>query len=126
MESASESEFLTADYQDGKLLVGSRHGLVQLYKFGASIECESTHKFDNEVSSVAMSQDATFAFVTLFDAPLYSLVVMSTNGMIKVEQRSLLAVMAYEAYSDILENASLALEFKEEQEMEEGLSIADI
>ena len=126
MESASESEFLTADYQDGKLLVGSRDGLVQLYKFGSSIECEAAHKFDNEVSSVAMSQDATFAFVTLFDAPLYSLVVMSTNGMIKVEQRSLLAVMAYEAYSDILENASLALEFKEEQEMEEGLSIADI
>ena len=76
-----------------------------------------------------MTQDSEFAFVTLFDAPLYSLVVLKTDSMKKVEQRALLAVMAYEAYTDYLENTKLALEFKKDQEMKEedtGPSLTDI
>ena len=66
------------------------------------------------MSCLALTSDGKYACVNLCDIPLYSLYIldlsssMSTKTIVKIEQRSLVSILEYEAYQDILTNTSLA------------------
>jgi hypothetical protein len=87
----------------------------------------SSLEFAFEVSCLALTSNGKYACVNLCDIPLYSLYMldlsnsMSTKTIVKIEQRSLMSILEYEAYQDILTNTLLAQtakpEVAEDQEM---------
>lgn len=65
----------------------------------------------HDISGVALIADGTLACVSLFDAPLYSIFIMKVGDAKSpfkiIEQRSMLSIMEYESYQDVLTNTKL-------------------
>lgn len=82
-----------------------------------------------EVTCLAITADGRYACVSLCDMPLYSLYILELDqaseddGIKILEQRSLLSILEYEAYQDMLTNTLLAKDTTsttaDDQEMED-------
>lgn len=65
----------------------------------------------HDISGVALTSDGNLACVSLYDAPLYSIYILKVGDASQdfqiIEQRSLLSIIEYESYQDILTNTKL-------------------
>lgn len=71
--------------------------------------------------------DGSILCIGLFDSPLYSMMFYKFDGELpkKIDQRSLLAVLEYESFLDILTNSKIAagiatdgdIEMKDQEEL---------
>lgn len=83
------------------MLVAYLGGKVVHFKVrGQSIVDVGSIDLEQEITCVGLAGNAQLACVSLFDAPLYSLVVLSLSdaNIKKVEQRSLLSILENEAF----------------------------
>ena len=118
-DEVQDDNFITAcDFQNNVLMVALAGGKVVVYSppVDASAVLAETGllEFNFEVSSLALTSDGRYACVNLYDMPLYSLYILdlsltaSTKTIKKLEQRSLMSILEYEAYQDMLTNTMLA------------------
>lgn len=128
-----QGELVAFDLKKGTLLVGLQGGKVAVYRpTGDQLLLVSSTDLGSEISSLALTQDGQFACISLLDAPLYTLVVVSLQEpeqVAIVERRSLLSVLDYEAYQDAVANTVLAHEATlqtqdEEMREDEELSLS--
>ena len=135
-EKAFEDDLIAAcDFQNNVLMVALACGRVIVYGQpgdGSAILAEQGHlEFNFEVSSLALSADGRFACVNLYDMPLYSLYILdlsltaSTKTIRKLEQRSLLSILEYEAYQDMLTNTLLAHKTKSATDIDQDMAVDD-
>jgi hypothetical protein len=117
----------SCDFKNGILLISLLDGVLLSFRLQDNELLELAQiNLNHEIFGASMTSDGTFAFVGLQDAPLYSLVILKVETMSILEQRSLLSIMDFEGYQDILTNTKLIRSEMEDvettiNEMYEGL-----
>lgn len=118
-EVIADSLITACDLQRDMAIVALDSGKVVAYNTEDGLKEIGSLDLGFEVTCLAITADGRYACVSLYDMPLYSLYILdlSQDSGIKIlEQRSLLSILEYEAYQDILTNTLLAQETSAEED----------